>query len=81
MPELINAPSMGNMRAARADSLGNSDIAELLPLGGENAKQPIQKALRHASRRAFLWPEEAADLIQQVALCRNLRAWTIFGQA
>ena len=41
--------------------LTNSAIAELLALAAEHAKQPLQKALRRASRRAFLWPEEAAQ--------------------
>lgn len=45
-------------------TLSNSDIAELLAVAAESAKQPLQKALRRASRKAFLWPEEAADIIQ-----------------
>ena len=45
--------------------LTNSDIAELLAVAAESAKQPLQKALRRASRKAFLWPEEAAQIIQQ----------------
>jgi histidinol phosphatase-like PHP family hydrolase len=47
------------------DRLTNRDIAELLAVAAESAKQPIQKALRRASRRAFHWPEEAADLVEQ----------------
>jgi len=43
----------------------NSIIAELLAVASENVKQPLQKAMRRASRRAFLWPEEAAQLIQE----------------
>src|SRR5581483_10492878 len=31
----------------------------------ETAKMPLQKALRRASRKAFLWPEEAALLLRQ----------------
>ena len=45
--------------------LTNSDIAELLASEAETATQPLQKALRRASRKAFLWPEEAAQLIHQ----------------
>src|ERR1051326_8233807 len=45
--------------------LTNSDIAELLAVEAQSAKMPTQKALRRASRRAFLWPEEAAGLLQQ----------------
>jgi histidinol phosphatase-like PHP family hydrolase len=41
----------------------NSDIAELLARAAEHAKQPLQRALRRAARRSFLWPEEAEDLV------------------
>jgi histidinol phosphatase-like PHP family hydrolase len=40
----------------------NSDIAELLARAAEHAKQPLQRALRRAARRAFLWPEEAKEI-------------------
>jgi DNA polymerase (family 10) len=46
-----------------ASTLNNAQIAELLALEAEHAKMPAQKALRRASRRAFMWPEEAADLL------------------
>jgi histidinol phosphatase-like PHP family hydrolase len=45
--------------------LTNSDVAELLALEAEQAKMPAQKALRRASRRAFMWEEEAAELVDQ----------------
>ena len=41
----------------------NSVIGELLARAAEHAKQPLQRALRRASRRALLWPEEAEDII------------------
>ena len=41
----------------------NSDIGELLARAAEHAKQPLQRALRRASRRALLWPEEAEEII------------------
>ncbi len=44
-------------------ALKNSDIAELLALKAETAKMPAQKALRRASRRALMWPEEAGDIV------------------
>jgi len=47
------------------DTFSNARIAELLALAAESAKQPLQKALRRASRKAFLWPEEVSNLIQQ----------------
>jgi histidinol phosphatase-like PHP family hydrolase len=43
----------------------NSDIAELLARESEHARMPAKKALRRASRRAFLWPEEAAEMVEQ----------------
>jgi histidinol phosphatase-like PHP family hydrolase len=46
-------------------SLSNSAIAELLAVAAESAKMPLQKALRRASRKAFMWPEEASSIIQQ----------------
>lgn len=39
----------------------NSEIAELLARAADHAKQPLQRALRRAARRAFLWPEEAEE--------------------
>ena len=44
--------------------LTNAHIAELLALEAEHAKMPAQKALRRASRRALLWPEEVVDLLR-----------------
>jgi histidinol phosphatase-like PHP family hydrolase len=41
----------------------NSDIAELLAREAEHAKQPLQRALRRAARRSFLWQEEAEDMV------------------
>src|SRR5947208_5975871 len=40
----------------------NASIAEWLALEAEDASGILVKALRRASRAAFLWPEEAADL-------------------
>ena len=42
--------------------LDNADIAELLADASTSAKYPLQKALRRASRRALMWPEEAAAI-------------------
>ena len=44
--------------------LTNAEIAELLALEAESSRPPAQRALRRASRRAFLWAEEAVDLIR-----------------
>jgi len=42
----------------------NADIACLLAAESETALQPLQKAYRRAARRAFLWPEEAYELVR-----------------
>lgn len=44
-------------------SLTNSDIAELLAKEAESASPPLDRALRRAARRAFLWPEEATAIV------------------
>lgn len=54
--------------------LTNRNLAELLAVAAESAKQPVQKALRRASRRAFLWPEEAAQLLQQERSLEELQS-------
>jgi hypothetical protein len=46
-------------------SLRNFEIAELLALEAETSKQPLQRALRQASRRAFLWNEEVSALLSK----------------
>jgi len=56
---------MTNVAAIENSFLRNSAIAELLALAAEDAKMPLQKALRRASRKAFLWPDEASLLVEQ----------------
>jgi hypothetical protein len=54
----------------------NSNIAELLALAAETAKMPLQKALRRASSKAFMWEEELPyyssrrSVIDRTAECR-----------
>jgi putative hydrolase len=48
--------------AAQA-SLTNADLAELLAQEAEQQVGIRQRAFRRATRAAFLWPEEAADLV------------------
>lgn len=43
----------------------NSQIAELLACEAEQSSSHLRRAFLRASRRAFLWPEEAADLVRQ----------------
>jgi histidinol phosphatase-like PHP family hydrolase len=50
-------------RRTKAPTLRNSEIAELLALAADSAKMPLQKALRRASRKAYLWPEEVMSLL------------------
>jgi hypothetical protein len=47
----------------RKRELTNADLAELLAREAEQARPPVSRALRRASRRAFLWPEEASHLL------------------
>jgi len=49
----------------RPRSLTNADLAELLARQAETAEGLRQRAFRRAARSAFLWPEEAADLLAQ----------------
>jgi histidinol phosphatase-like PHP family hydrolase len=43
--------------------LSNGDIAELLAREAEGAEGQLRMALKRAARMAFLWPEEAGDLV------------------
>jgi hypothetical protein len=45
--------------------LKNSDIAELLIQEASKHTEHLRKALKRAARLAFLWPEEAASLLEQ----------------
>ena len=45
--------------------LDNAAIAELLAIESQDTKPPLQTALRRASRRAFLWPEEAHRIVEE----------------
>lgn len=45
--------------------LPNSNISELLALAAESAKMPLQKALRRASRKALMWPDEATVMVEE----------------
>ena len=54
--------------------LTNSDIAELLAVESGSAKMPAAKALRRASRRAFMWPEEVAELVNAARSLTELTA-------
>ena len=51
----------GGQRIFNSD-VKNSEIAELLARAAEHAKQPLQRALRRAARRALVWPEEAEEI-------------------
>jgi histidinol phosphatase-like PHP family hydrolase len=55
-------PESSAARGIFKSDVKNSDIAELLARAAEHAKQPLQRALRRASRRSFLWPEEAEEI-------------------
>jgi histidinol phosphatase-like PHP family hydrolase len=48
-----------------SETLSNAQVAELLAREAEHASGHMQRALRSAARRAFLWPEEASELVRQ----------------
>ena len=50
---------------APEDPLTNSQIAELLAIAGDDAKPPLNRAYRRASRKALLWDEETTCLYQE----------------
>lgn len=54
----------GISQSITIEKLTNSDIAELLAVAGETAKGTLRKALRRASRKSFLWPEQATDVVR-----------------
>jgi histidinol phosphatase-like PHP family hydrolase len=45
--------------------ISNGDLAELLTIESLSATDFRQKALKRAARSAFLWPEEASNLLDQ----------------
>ena len=47
----------------RSPSLDNAAIAELFAREAEQASGHLQQALLRAARKAFLWPDEACDLV------------------
>ena len=51
--------------SAPEDPLTNSQIAELLAIAGDDAKPPLNRAYRRASRKALLWEEEASCLYRE----------------
>lgn len=61
-PRARRAPARRSDQAKPA--LTNADLAELLAIEAENARPPLTRAFRRASRRAFLWPQEATEVIQ-----------------
>src|ERR1051326_2295210 len=56
---------MKRTQATQVSFLDNSTIADLLATQAETAQYPLKKAFRRASRRAFIWPEEAAHLVKE----------------
>lgn len=49
----------------RRGNLDNADLAELLARKAEISSGILKRAFRRAARSAFLWPEQAADLLPQ----------------
>ena len=66
--------------------LDNAALAELLAREGESSSGHLQRAYKRAARSAFLWPEEAAELMTAKrsltelpgigpTLAKKLRSW------
>jgi histidinol phosphatase-like PHP family hydrolase len=53
--------------------LSNTNIAELLAQQAERETGVLSRAFRRAARSAFLWPEEASDLVAQNRSLTELR--------
>jgi histidinol phosphatase-like PHP family hydrolase len=53
--------------------LSNTDIAELLAQQAEREAGTLSRAFRRAARSAFLWPENAVDLVAQNRPLTELR--------
>jgi histidinol phosphatase-like PHP family hydrolase len=53
--------------------LSNTEIAELLAQQAERETGILSRAFRRAARSAYLWPEEAADLVAQKQPLTDLR--------
>jgi histidinol phosphatase-like PHP family hydrolase len=53
--------------------LSNTDIAEFLAQQAETETGILSRAFRRAARSAFLWPEEASDLVAQNRSLTELR--------
>jgi hypothetical protein len=54
--------------------LSNIEIAELLAQQTEREPGILSRAYRRAARSAFLWPEEASDLVAQDRTLTELRS-------
>ncbi len=61
-PRPPGQPGARRRRRGSATTLRNAQLAELLAREAERAEGHAARALRRASRLAFLWPEEAAAL-------------------
>jgi histidinol phosphatase-like PHP family hydrolase len=48
---------------AKPRTVDNASLAQRLSLEAEEATYPLQKALRRAARAAFIWPEEASEIV------------------
>jgi len=55
------------------DALSNAQLAELLAVEAERSPPILQRAFRRAARNAFLWPEEAVDLLRNDRPLTELR--------
>jgi histidinol phosphatase-like PHP family hydrolase len=63
-----------DVKLGMAKLLTNSDLAELFARAAENNSGILARAFRRAARSAFLWPEEAVDLMMKNRPLTELRS-------
>jgi histidinol phosphatase-like PHP family hydrolase len=61
----VNQLSPKRKATRTAGAVTNANLAELLALEAAKVGPPLNRAFRRASRRAFLWPEEAKDIVRR----------------
>jgi len=64
-PDSVAQRRQRSRTVGKIHELTNEQLAELLARQAEKARPPLTRAFRRASRRAFLWPEEAYSLQQR----------------
>ena len=67
------AKAISRNRVRAASGVSNAELAELLACEAEKSSGILVRAFRRAARYAFLWPENAGDLVAQERPLTELR--------